>query len=84
MTVCIIIWASPGTVWVVMMATSMKILACYPCAFQLEDKMEKVRKKDYVRNASCNILAVEIILFFSWISACLGGHIVPQGLTSWQ
>lgn len=37
---CIIMWISPGTVWVVMMATSVKILACYLCSFQFEDNMD--------------------------------------------
>ncbi|KQK79885.1 hypothetical protein AAES_99821 [Amazona aestiva] len=43
-TVCIIMWTSPGNVWVVIMATSVKILACYPCSFQLEDNTESQKR----------------------------------------
>lgn len=62
-------WTSPGTAWVVTMATSAKLLALYLCTFQLEDNTESQKGGKQV--ATCVFLAAKIILFSSWICACL-------------
>lgn len=69
-TECIVMWTLPGAVWVVTMATSVKLLACYLCSFQLEEKTKSQKGEKQVE--MCVVLAVQIILFSSWICACLG------------
>lgn len=63
-------WTLPGTAWVVTMATSVKLLALYLCTFQLEDNTKSQKGGKQV--ATCVFLAAKIILFSSWICACLG------------